>query len=92
MKEKFFVKTRYGEFRAVADYSKKDKVYHVHAPAFPGILTNADTLGEAKRYAREIIELQCLAAFDDGKVVIDDMNRIFGVNKRPMRAGVVVLA
>lgn len=81
MKERFSVRTKYGEFQAIVEHSKRDKVYFVSAPAFPGILTEAHTIPEAKKYAREIIELQCLAAFDGGKVVIDDTNHVYGSRK-----------
>lgn len=90
MKEKFLVKTKYGGFYATAEYSKREKLYYISAPAFPGVLTSAWSMVQVKRYASEIIELQCLAAFDEGKVVIDDTNHIYGTRKL-VRPGVAVV-
>ena len=91
MKKMIPTKTKYGEFRAAVEYSKRDGVYFVSAPAFPGVLTEARTLAEAKRYAREVIELQCMAAFDEGKVVIDDTNHVYG-SRSLVRSGVAIVA
>lgn len=75
---KYLIETRYGSFYAIIAYSVRDKVYFVSIPAFPGVLTEARSLPEAKKYAREITELQCLAALDDGKIVIDDTRHAHG--------------
>lgn len=83
------IETRYGSFYATIKYSARDKVYFVSVPAFPGVLTEARSLSEAKKYAREVIELQCLAALDDEKIVIDDTLRAYG---RFARAGALALA
>jgi predicted RNase H-like HicB family nuclease len=91
MKDTFPIKTDYGEFRAKIKYSTRDGVYYVSAPAFPGVLTDAGSMIEAKRFAREIIELQCLSAFDDGKLVIDDMSHVYG-SRRLIRPGALAVA
>ena len=78
MKIKYSIKTRYGEFQAMIWHDKKEKVYFVSIPAFPGVLTEARTLSEAKKYAAEVIELQCLAALEEGKIVVDDTKRVRG--------------
>lgn len=91
MRNGFPIKTAYGTFQADISYSKRDRAYRVSAPAFPGVLTNAWSLVEAKKFAREIIELQCLAAFDDGKLVIDDTGRVYG-SKKLTRPGVIAVA
>lgn len=86
---KSLIETRHGSFYAVIAYSARDKVYFVSIPAFPGVMTEARSSTEAKRFAREVIELQCLAALDDGKMVIDDTRQVHG---RFVRAGVLAVA
>lgn len=76
--EKHIIATRYGDFYAAISYSARDKIYFVSIPAFPGVLTEAESLLEAKKFAREITELQCLAALDEGKMVVDDTRRVYG--------------
>ena len=77
-KEKYFIKTKYGEYNALIWFGAREKVYFVSIPAFPGVLTEARSVAEAKRYATDVIELQCLAAMDEGKLVVDDTRRIYG--------------
>ena len=84
MKIKYPIKTRYGEFQAMIWHDKKENVYFVSIPAFPGILTEARTLAEAKKYAAEVIELQSLDALEDGKIIVDDTRRVYG---KIMRSG-----
>jgi len=86
---KNLIETRYGSFYATIAYSARDKVYFVTIPAFPGVMTEARSLTKAKRFAKEVIELQCLAALGDGKMVIDDTRQVHG---RFVRAGVLATA
>jgi predicted RNase H-like HicB family nuclease len=86
---KYLIETRYGSFYATIAYSARDKVHFVSIPAFPGVLTEARSLTEAKKFAKEVIELQCLAALDDGKMVVDDTRQVHG---RFVRAGVLAVA
>lgn len=88
MKQKYAIKTKYGEFQADISLDKK-KVYFVTIPAFPGPMTEARTLVEAKRFAAELIELECLEALHQGKVVVDDTRRVYG---KSVRSGAVSLA
>ena len=83
MKIKYPIKTRYGEFQAMIWHDKKANVFFVSIPAFPGILTEARTLAEAKKYAAEVIELQSLDALEDGKIIVDDTRRVYGKIMRP---------
>lgn len=89
MKSKHLIETRYGSFYATIAYSARDKVYFVSISAFPGVLTEARSLSEARKFAKEVIELQCLAALDDEKIVIDDTRQVYG---RFVRAGAVAVA
>ncbi len=78
MRKRYPIKTKYGEFQAVIWLDKTEEVYFVSVPAFPDVLTEARTLAEAKRYAVEVIELQSLAALEQGKIIVDDTKRIHG--------------
>lgn len=78
MKKKYLIKTAYGDFYALIWLDKRGKVYFVSIPAFSGILTEASSLTEAKKYAAEIITLQCRAATDEKKIVVDDTKRVYG--------------
>ena len=78
MKKKYQIKTKYGVFEALIWLDKREKVYFVSVPAFPGVLTEAQSLAEGKKYAGEVIELQCLAAFDEGKIIVDDTKQAHG--------------
>jgi len=86
---KNLIETRYGSFYAVIAYSARDKVYFVSIPAFPGVMTEARSLPEAKKFAKEVIELQCLAALDEKKIVIDDTRHVHG---HFARAGALAVA
>lgn len=89
MKQRYLIKTKYGDFYALVWFGKREKVYFVSIPAFPKVLTEARSLKEAKKYATEVIELQCLAALDERKIVIDDTRRVHG---RFPRSGVFSVA
>ncbi len=89
MKKQYSIKTKYGEYQATIWWSSKEKVFFVTLPAFPGPMTEARSLAEAKRYAEDIIELECLNALEAGKVVVDNTHRIYGKAVRP---GAVSLA
>lgn len=84
MKQRYLIKTKYGDFYALVWFGKREKVYFVSVPAFPEVLTEARSLKEAKKYATEVIELQCLAALDERKIVVDDTKRVYG---RVVRSG-----
>lgn len=77
-KQIYIIKTKYGTFESVVWFGKRERVYFVSVPAFPRVLTEARSLAEAKKYASEVIELQCLAAFDEKKIVVDDRMNAHG--------------
>lgn len=85
---KNLIETRYGSFFMVVKYSARDKVYLISLPAFPDVTTEARSIQEAKKFAKEVIELQCMAALDDGKIIIDDTRRVRG---RYVRSGALAL-
>lgn len=71
-KETFLIRTEYGNFKAVIWYDRGDKLYLVEVPSFDKTMTQGSTLADAKYMAKDLIELLCEVAFDDGKIVIDD--------------------
>ena len=69
---KYLIKTKYGSFNATIWYDRADKLYLVEVPSFDKTMTQGSTLVDAKYMAKDLIELLCEVAFDDGKIVIDD--------------------
>ncbi len=86
---KNLVETRYGSFFVSIVYRARERIYIIAIPAFPGIVTEARSLSEAKKFAKEVIELQCLAAIEEGKIVIDDTRKVYG---KFVRSGALALA
>ena len=76
MKKKYLIKTKYGNFNANIWRDRADKLYLVEVPSFDKTMTQGSTLTDAKYMAKDLIELLCEVAFDDGKVVVDDERHI----------------
>ncbi|MEK7537283.1 MAG: type II toxin-antitoxin system HicB family antitoxin [Patescibacteria group bacterium] len=89
MKKKYLIKTKYGSFNVSIWYDRTDKLYLVEVPSFDKTMTQGSTLADAKYMARDLIELLCEVAFDDGKVVIDDYGSMFGRGKIAKTSGPV---
>lgn len=83
MKKKYPIKTKYGVFDAVIWFDKREDRFFVTTPAFPGVMTEAGSLAEAKKYAGEVLVLECLEALEQGKLVVDNSKRIYGTSVRP---------
>ncbi len=77
MKKKYLIKTKHGNFYATIWQNRADKLYLVEVPSFDKTMTQGSTLADAKYMAKDLIELLCEVAFDDGKVVVDDEHRIY---------------
>ena len=77
------MKTKYGVVDAHIWLDKRDHKYFVTIPAFPGVMTEARSLAEAKKYAGEILALECLEAIEQGKLVVDNTRRVYGTSVRP---------
>ncbi|MEK7614636.1 MAG: type II toxin-antitoxin system HicB family antitoxin [Patescibacteria group bacterium] len=90
-KEKYLIKTKYGNFNVAIWYDKRDKLFLVEVPSFDKTMTQGSTLSEAKYMAKDLIELLCEVAFDDGKIVIDDEREVVGRGKLRNIAGPVVV-
>ena len=76
MKKKYLIKTKHGNFNANIWQDRADKLYLVEVPSFYKTMTQGSTLADAKYMAKDLIELLCEVAFDDGKVVVDDERHI----------------
>ncbi len=91
MKKKYPIKTQYGVFQAVIWYDRADKMYLVEVPSFDRTMTQGSSLADAKYMARDLIELLCDVAFDDGKMVIDDEGHVVGKGRAAKVSGPVTV-
>jgi len=89
MKKKYLIKTKYGDFQALIWLDRSDKLYLVEVPSFDKTMTQGSTLADAKYMAKDLIELLCEVAFEDGKVVIDNEGHISGKGKTARISGPV---
>ena len=93
MKKIYSIATKYGVWNADIWYDKRDKAYLVEVPSLNRAATFGKSLAEAKYMAQDLIELLCTVAFDKGKVVIDDTQRLVGRGKTAyVRGAVKILA
>ncbi len=91
MKKKYLIKTKYGNFNAVIWHDRADKLFLVEVPSFNKTMTQGSTLTDAKYMAKDLIELLCEVAFDDGKVVVDDEGKVSGRGKFSKLSGPVAM-
>ena len=83
MKKKHLIKTKYGDFQASIWYDKSDKTYLVETVGFDKTMTFGASLAEAKRMAKELIELLAECALEEGNVVVDSTMRVAGKRIKP---------
>ena len=76
--QKFLIPTRRGVFNVVFKWDARDKAYIVAVPSLPEVCTFGTSIADAKRMARDAIELFCDCALNEGNVVIDDKRQIIG--------------
>ena len=60
------VETRFGNFECLFEANNPEKGYTVTVPKLKGIVTFGDNLKEAKKMAREAIELHCECLLREG--------------------------
>ena len=60
------VKTLFGTFECIFESNKPEKGYTVTVPKVRGVVTCGDTLSEAKKMAKEAIELHCECLVEEG--------------------------
>ena len=70
------LKTKEGTFRVKFEWNSRDGAYLVTVPSLPGAITFGLTLNEAKKMAREGIELHCECMVEEGHIVIDDNKKL----------------
>lgn len=78
--KQFIIQTKKGFFKVVIWYDKKDKAYLVKAPSLPDVVTFGKSISDAKRMAKDAIELycDCVTAESNKAIIIDDRRQIFG--------------
>ena len=83
MKKVYPIKTEYGTFKAKIWFDKRDKAYLVETVGFDKSATCGNSLKHAKAMAKEVFELLCEEALDEGKAVVDSNMRIVGKGIKP---------
>ncbi|RJQ34958.1 type II toxin-antitoxin system HicB family antitoxin [Candidatus Parcubacteria bacterium] len=83
MKKKYPIKTDYGVFQAVIWYDKQDNAYLAEPVAFDRAMTYGKSLAEAKRMAKELIELLVESTVDEGNAVVDSNMKVVGKKIKP---------
>ena len=78
MKQEVKIQTRNGTFRTMIWWHRGDKAYLVRVPSLPGTVTFGRSFKDAKKMARDAIELYCSVMLDQGKIIIDDTGRVIG--------------
>ena len=76
--KQFTIDTKHGSYRVEIRRDEKEGTYRVRVPAFPELATFGTSLADAKRMAKDIIELHCDCLVDEGKLIIDDTGRAAG--------------
>lgn len=64
------IKTAFGTFECLFDPNTPEKGYTVTVPKLSGVVTFGDKLAEAKRMAKEAIELHCECLLKGGMAEI----------------------
>ena len=77
-KKTISIKTKYGIYNVSIWFDSKDKAYLVKALGLQDIVTFGTSLVDAKRMAKDAIELYCDCAIKEGNIVIDDQKRVAG--------------
>ena len=77
--KQFIIQTKKGSFKVTIRHDKRDKAYLVKVPSLPDVVTFEKSISDAKRMAKDAIELYCDCVIAEGnKVIIDDRRQIFG--------------
>lgn len=75
-KEKIInIKTRFGNFDSVFESNTPEKGYTVTIPRLKGVITFGGNLEEAKKMAKEAIELHCEVLLEDNLAEIKILNK-----------------
>ena len=77
-KKTFTIKTKDGDFKVSIWFDARDKAFLVKGITLPEVVTFGRTLNEAKKMAREALELYCQCVIDDHQLVIDESGKAIG--------------
>jgi len=83
MKKKHAIQTKYGNFDVAIWYDKLDKAYLVETVGFNKTMTFGRSLSEAKRMAKDLLELLVECEHDAGRAVVDTKMHITGKGVKP---------
>lgn len=72
------VSTKKGSYKTIIWHDVRDKAYLVKVPSLSGVATFGKTFAEAKRMAKDAIELHCDCLIAEGKIIVDDSGRAVG--------------
>ena len=85
----FHIPTKRGNYDVVLTWDSKDRAYLVSVPSLPEVITFGKNLADAKRMAKDAIELHCDCLIDEKHIIIDDDKRVIG--RIPRRSRVIAL-
>lgn len=77
-KKAFSIKTKDGIFKVYIWFDRGDRAYLVKGVSLPAVTTFGKNLQEAKKMAREALELFCNCAVEENKIVVDDKGKAIG--------------
>ena len=73
------IKGKYGTFKAIFEWDKSaGESWFANVPNLPGAYTQGETLREAKKMARDVVDLICEELIDGNNIIIDDNNMAIG--------------
>ena len=77
-KKLYTIKTKEGLFRVKIWRDNDDKAYLVKGISLPEVVTFGKDLKEAKKMAKDALELYCDCVIGENKIIIDDSQRAIG--------------
>ncbi|MBI2639467.1 MAG: type II toxin-antitoxin system HicB family antitoxin [Candidatus Sungbacteria bacterium] len=77
-KREFTIQTRNGTYKVLIWRDAKEGVYLVKGISLPEVATFGKTLTEAKKMAKDAIEIYCDCVIEDGKIVVDETRKAVG--------------
>lgn len=70
------IKTKMGQFDCLFESNYPDKGYTVTVPKLRGVVTFGDGMDEAKKNAKEAIELHCQCLLERGLAEVKPLSKI----------------
>lgn len=74
------IKTKFGSFDCVFESNAPEKGYTITVPKLKGIVTCGENLNEARKMAKEAIELHCECLFADNLAEVKIFSRPRALN------------